>query len=448
MVNQNVSQCNAILKEQAMLTTHNAKQAKGLSMEQHNLCFIENKGQVSDQYGNARNDIDFKVATGNRLNVFVGRGGLHYQWTSPRPSPKEREVLRNADCKGSGDFSVRRNDGLDGSGGESGQRVEIYRMDVELIGANRNAEIVTEEKQSYYEHYYTETSPDLSKGEEKGVITNHEGIVVRSYKKVTYKNVYPNIDWVLYVGEHRLTADHPGLRPPLLKTRGESMEYDFVVRPGGNVKDIQLKYGGDTSLVLNVDGDIIASTPMGKIMEEKPYSYVQGNREEIASAFKMNGNILGFDLRFDSYRGKGTIVIDPTLAWATYYGGTGVDEAWGVDQDGQGNVYFTGNTSGAGNIVTIGAYQTTFGGNMDAFVTKFNSNGAIQWATYFGGSNVDEGGGLKYDRHGKIYISGSTSSTNHIATLGAYQTTNGGNTDAFLAKFDTSGNLQWATFYT
>src|SRR5579872_3804655 len=45
------------------------------------LCFIENKGQVKDQYGNPRNDIQFKIPAANGLNIFIGKGQLHYQWS-------------------------------------------------------------------------------------------------------------------------------------------------------------------------------------------------------------------------------------------------------------------------------------------------------------------------------------------------------------------------------
>src|SRR5690606_42161321 len=41
--------------------------------------FIENKGQITDQYGNTREDIDFRFAADD-VQVFVGGGKIHYQW--------------------------------------------------------------------------------------------------------------------------------------------------------------------------------------------------------------------------------------------------------------------------------------------------------------------------------------------------------------------------------
>src|SRR5690606_23264341 len=63
--------------------------------------------------------------------------------------------------------------------------VTIYRMDVELVGANKGAEAVFEEATGYVENYYM---PHLKL----------DGVQARGYNKVTYKNVYPGIDWVIY----------------------------------------------------------------------------------------------------------------------------------------------------------------------------------------------------------------------------------------------------------
>ena len=108
----------------ACLTLSAKEQAK-----QSSLCFIENRGQIMDQYGNARNDIDFKIATGQGLNVFIGKGGIHYQWnknTSLCLSKGEGMISKLTDKPGT-HFE------------EPSVPVEMCRMDVELVGANENA---------------------------------------------------------------------------------------------------------------------------------------------------------------------------------------------------------------------------------------------------------------------------------------------------------------------
>lgn len=54
--------------------------------------FIENKGQVTDQYGTARSDIDFKITAASGLNIFIGKGRLHYQWVKTQAAQKRSLV--------------------------------------------------------------------------------------------------------------------------------------------------------------------------------------------------------------------------------------------------------------------------------------------------------------------------------------------------------------------
>ena len=147
-----------------------------------------------------------------------------------------------------------------------------------------------------------------------------------------------------------------------------------------------------------------------------------------------------------------------TIQWATYYGGVGGTDGNGVTTDIQGNAYITGSTtSPAGSgIATNGAYQTSRVAS-DAFLAKFSGNGSIIWGTYFGGLSYDWGYGISADHFGNVYITGSTMSDTNIATKGAFQTSFEGpilnniagvyGGDAFLAKFDTSGKIKWATYY-
>ncbi len=135
--------------------------------------------------------------------------------------------------------------------------------------------------------------------------------------------------------------------------------------------------------------------------------------------------------------------------WATYYGGSGDDRGNACTVDPGGNVYLAGWTSSSSSIASAGSYQTASGGGIyDAFLVKFNSSGARQWATYFGGPADDRGFSCSADLAGNVYVAGQTMSASGIATAGAHQTSNGGGADdAFLVKFSSAGVLQWATYY-
>ncbi len=87
----------------------------------------------------------------------------------------------------------------------------------------------------------------------------------------------------------------------------------------------------------------------------------------------------------------------------------------------------------------MGAFQTTFGGVIDAFVSKLNSSGsALVYSTYLGGSGFDHGNGIALDSSGNAYVTGGTKSSNFPTTAGVFQTTSHGGSAAFVSKLDLS----------
>jgi len=136
-----------------------------------------------------------------------------------------------------------------------------------------------------------------------------------------------------------------------------------------------------------------------------------------------------------------------TLIYSTYLGGTGSDCGNGIVVDNSGNIYITGYTYSTDFPITSDAYQNTSGGgNNDAFLSKFNSNGTLIYSTYLGGTKLDTGNGIVLDNSGNIYITGYTTSTNFPITSDAYQNTSGGSNDAFLSKFNSNGTLIYSTY--
>jgi hypothetical protein len=78
-------------------------------------------------------------------------------------------------------------------------------------------------------------------------------------------------------------------------------------------------------------------------------------------------------------------VIDPGLDYSTFLGGTGPDVGNGIAVR-DGNAYVTGATSSADFPTTPGAFDTSFNGAIDAFVTKLNRSGsALAYSTFLGG---------------------------------------------------------------
>jgi hypothetical protein len=132
------------------------------------------------------------------------------------------------------------------------------------------------------------------------------------------------------------------------------------------------------------------------------------------------------------------------LLFSTYLGGSGCTMAY--PETGQGiAVDAQGNAYAAGvtsssDFPILNAVQPQLEGSTDAFVAKFNSAGGLQFSTYMGGSGVDVGNAIALDASGSIYVVGYTYSTDFPVTAGAVQTANAGACDAFLFKLSPTGD--------
>ena len=363
------------------------------------IVFIENLGQIRDSKGKKRPDVLF-LTRSQGVNMYITSSGITY-------------VFRKTE----GDINARDK--------ETDIKTSYYRLDMKFVGMNKNIkvkkELAVEQQFNYYTPEYT------------------NGISPRAYKKITIENIYEGIDLVYYEKDGK-------------------MKYDFVVRASSDASKIKMKYKGAGNVYIDKNGSVIVTTPMGEIREEKPYTYSKSTGLEIESGYKVKDNVVQFDIA--EYYNIEDIIIDPFRLWATYYGGSDGDGGYKICTDNSGNLYVTGSTSSS-NFPTktlTGAYnQTTYGGGSlyggDVFILKFNSSGARLWATYYGGSDGDWGGGICTDNSGALYVSGGTESTNFpTQTLtGAYnQTTYGGGIDArdvFILKFNSSGARLWATYY-
>jgi len=110
------------------------------------------------------------------------------------------------------------------------------------------------------------------------------------------------------------------------------------------------------------------------------------------------------------------------LTYSTYLGGSNEDVGTGIAVDSSSNAYVTGYTSST-DFPTVSPLQASYGGgNLDAFVAKFDAAGsALIYSTYLGGGGTDRGYGIAIDSSANAYVTGETISNNFPTTPGAFQ---------------------------
>jgi len=136
------------------------------------------------------------------------------------------------------------------------------------------------------------------------------------------------------------------------------------------------------------------------------------------------------------------------LQWNTFFGSTNRDYGNDITVDIDGNIYIAGESNASwGNPI-----RTHYGGyGGDAFVVKMNSNGHIIWNTFLGGTNGDNAHGITIDNNYNIFVTGETAFWWTDGTWGGTTPEQlvdpgEGNSDAFVARLNSSGNLVWYAF--
>lgn len=237
---------------------------------------------------------------------------------------------------------------------------------------------------------------------------------------------------------------------------GWDLQNQFVVP--GNAYQTQGNGGGDAIVgVLNEDGTgLVAGTYIGGTGREQGFDisrdgdgYIYLTGQTPSEDFP---TVNAFQNTKAAQPDAFVVKFMPDLSdvmYSTFLGGDGgglSDYGYGISADDNGNAYVTGFTQ-SNNFPTSGsAFQGAYGGNQDAFVTKFGPNGDMVYSTYLGGSNVDHGAGIEVDEDGNAHVAGYTGSSN-FPTEDAFQSSSPGLPDAFAAKLNASGSaLIYSTY--
>jgi gliding motility-associated-like protein len=303
-------------------------------------------------------------------------------------------------------------------------KFHAYKMSFE--NANTDASIEGNKKQKHYYNYFLGNNP--SKWQSG----------IHPFLSLDYKNLYAGID--LHV------ASDAG-----------NLKYDFMVQPQADAGKISLKFDGVDNIYVK-DNNLIIATSVGDVMEMKPLAlqYNDDGKTEVPCEYVLHGNSVSFTFP-KSYDKNRLLIIDPVVVFATFTGSTADNWGFTATYDNQGNFYSGGLVSGAGYPLSLGAYQTTWGGGTsssgslypsDMAISKFNANGnALIFSTYLGGSDNDQPHSLIVDTSNNLIIAGRSYSSNFPMAANAYDNSYNGSGDIVVAKLNATGTSLLASTY-
>ncbi|MFC2137198.1 CARDB domain-containing protein, partial [Bacteroidota bacterium] len=211
-----------------------------------------------------------------------------------------------------------------------------------------------------------------------------------------------------------------------------NVEYDSLTvtaspNPGDVWEWAKAAEGDDTDMGKSVATDLTGNVYITGYFEDS--SLTVG-----ATTLTNNG---GDDIFIIKYSDSGNVL------WAKSVGTTSDESGMGIATDASGNVYVTGNYN---TPIVFGATVLYSSGGGDIFLTKYNPNGDVLWATKIGGAYLEYVNDITVDVSNNVYITGCFTSPD-ISVDDIILYNNGGNNeenDILIAKYDNSGNILWA----
>ena len=212
-----------------------------------------------------------------------------------------------------------------------------------------------------------------------------------------------------------------------------------LIAPGADPAAVELR--ANAPVRVDENGRLHYAFETGEMVESKPVAWqvIDGRRVEVEASFRVAGD-KEYGFLVGAYDPEFPLIIDPVLTWNTFLGRaeSTVDEARAVATDGTSIIIVCGTSDGPwGNPV-----RPYGGGASDAYVAKFNTSGTRQWITFLGGEDVDQGRGVAIDTAGNVFIAGTSEATWNGSPRRPFTSAK----DGFVAKLNPSGILQWNAF--
>ncbi|MCG8348429.1 MAG: DUF6531 domain-containing protein, partial [Chloroflexales bacterium] len=257
-----------------------------------------------------------------------------------------------------------------------------------------------------------------------------------TYGGVLYQAIYPGID-LRYDGA------------------GGQLKSTYLVAPGADPGQIRRVYTGVERIRVDSAGQLVVPLAAGAaatlpltLTEQAPIAWQEqaGARVPVAVAFTVaDDGTVGFAL--GGYDPTRPLVIDPTLTYSSYLGGSGDEDMGGVALGPDGTIALIGRTASTDFPITPGGQSDPARSEWDVFVTRLSADGrTLLSSTYLGGRAKDRGYGIAVATDGALLITGYTESSD-FPTANAYQPTKKRNADTFVTKLAPDGrSLVFSTF--
>jgi hypothetical protein len=317
---------------------------------------------------------------------------------------------------------------------------------------------------------------------------------VSTYKSVAFPETYPGVDLVYYGNQKQLEFDlvvKPGADPRAIRMKiggGEHLSVDstgalkigesedairialpkiyqelngarrsvsgrYVVRGNSEVAFALDTY--DRSRALVIDPTIVYSALLGGGTDS---TFGQAVAVDASGDILVTGNTYAQDFPTVNPAQAGLSVpgdvfvtkinaAGTALIYSTYIGGSSNDYGNGIAVDSNGAAWITGETAST-DFPLLNAAQATYGANngANAFVTRLNASGALQFSTFLGGSNYTWGQSVAVDGSGNGYVTGGDTSGSFPTTAGVFQPTSSGGGHAFATKYSPAGVVLYSTY--
>lgn len=375
-----------------------------LAQSYYSLEFIENKGQWGKQFL-------YKAEVGNGV-FFLQQNGFTVLQHNEEDYKRVMELMHGHDHKENAGPAKDSPgpDGIRSDPDQNNRTIRSHAYRVTFAGSTPESEVSGDQLIQATSNYFIGNDPSKWK------------TGVRSYKVMTYKNMYPNVDIRYY-------------------SDGGRLKYDIVAHPGADISRIVLKYDGAEKLSVK-NGELIIKTSLGETKELSPYSFqiINGKKETVNCQYAVKGNQVSFSVK--NYNRNETLVIDPTLIFGTFTGSRTSNWGYTATPGADGSFFAGGIVFGTGYPVTTGAFQSNFAGgsgSIDIGITRFSPTGNSRiYSTYIGGVGEDLPHSLIADAQGNLVVLGRTTSNDYPITPGGVFGPRGG-TDIVITKLNAAG---------